>query len=90
MSTNPPTPPGGGAPPPPPPGGSAPPPPPPGGGVPMPAQGGVPGATPDVGGAISWAFTKFGQNAGVLIGLAAVVMVVQLLGRLVNTGLQQL
>ncbi len=86
MSTNPPTPPPGGGAPPPPSGGTPPPPPPPppGGGVPMPAQGGVPGGTPDVGGAISWAFTKFGQNAGVLIALAAVVFVVQLIGFGVN------
>ncbi len=87
MSSNvpPPPPPGGGYPPP---GGGVPPPPPPGGGYPPPG-GAAPGANgPDVGGAISWAFSKFGQNAGVLIAFAAVIMVVQLVGygmnRLVN------
>ncbi len=74
MSANPPV-------PPPPPGGGIPPtpPPPPGGGMPpaMPS-----GAGPQVGDGIKWAFNKFGQNAGILIAFAAVIMVVQFLGYL--------
>lgn len=68
-----------------------PPPPPPGGfgGPPGPAPGsGQPqGGGADIGAALSWAASKFGQNAVILIGLAAAVFVIRLIGNLVNRGL---
>ncbi len=70
-------------PPPPPP---APPPPPP----PSPQPGGSPSGGPDIGGAISWAISGFGKNAGVMIGLAAVVMVAGLVGWLLRSALNPL
>lgn len=53
--------------------------PPPGGG--MPGYPGAPSGTPDIGGGVKWAINKFGQNAGVMIAFAAVILVIQLLGR---------
>ncbi|MCB0915846.1 MAG: hypothetical protein H6525_10675 [Actinobacteria bacterium] len=42
---------------------------------------GQPGSTgPEIGDGIKWAFNKFGQNAGILIAFAAVIVVVQLIG----------
>lgn len=38
-------------------------------------------AGPQIGDGIKWAFNKFGQNAGILIAFAAVIMVIQLLGQ---------
>lgn len=52
--------------------------------VPQPNRG------PDVGGAISWAFSAFGKNAGTMIALAAVIMVAGLLGWGVQRGLDPL
>lgn len=58
-----------------------PPPPPP----PAPQQGPPPAGSPDIGGAISWAFSAFGKNAGTMIALAAVVLAAGIVGY----GLQQ-
>jgi uncharacterized membrane protein len=85
MSTNPPGPPGSYPPgPPPPPGGNQPPPPPPGGGYPPPPPGGMPpvpaGSEPNIGDGVKWALNKFGQNAGVMLAFAAIIMVVNLVG----------
>lgn len=52
---------------------------------PMPAVPGAPGPRIEVGTAISWAFDRFRANAAALIGLAAVVTVIQLVQQ-VGTG----
>lgn len=54
---------------------------PPGG---YPPAGGSPTGNVDVGAAINWSFSKFGQNAGPLMIVAAVIMVVQLVGYFVS------
>lgn len=46
------------------------------GGYPM-----SPGSSPNIGDGVKWAINKFGQNAGVMLAFAAIVMVVNLLGR---------
>lgn len=76
----------GGMPPPPPGGGGYPPQPPPGGGMPM-GPGG-PSNGPDIGAAISWAFTKFGQNAAVLLVFAAVILVINVIRYFVDRAFQ--
>ena len=40
-----------------------------------------PGSAPNIGDGVKWAINKFGQNAGVMLAFAAIVMVVNLLGR---------
>lgn len=50
----------------------------------LPATPGVPTGRADVGGAIKWAFSKFGQNAGVLIAVAAIILVLNFLGYFVS------
>jgi len=80
--------------PPPPPAGATPPPPPP---PPPPAPGAVPpppapgyaaapaaGSSVDVGSAFSWAMAKFQQHAGIWIGLAAVVFVLQAVNQIIS------
>ncbi len=72
---------GGQVPPPPPPGGGgAPPPPPP---PPPPAHAAAGGGV-DIGAAFSWAISKFGQYAAVLIGLAAIVFAIRLVQSIVS------
>ena len=65
-----------------------PPPPPPAEPPPPPAAGPPPSGSPDVGGAISWAFAAFGKNVGPMLGLAAVIVVAGLIGRLIQTALE--
>ncbi len=70
--------------PPPPPAAPTPPPPPP---MAAPAPPPAPKSGVDVGAALSWAIAKFQQHAGILIGLAAVVWAVNLVGTLINKGI---
>ncbi|MDQ1250135.1 MAG: hypothetical protein QG597_4514 [Actinomycetota bacterium] len=46
------------------------------GGYPM-----APGAGPNIGDGVKWAINKFGQNAGVMLAFAAIIMVINLIGR---------
>ena len=45
----------------------------------MPMGPGGPSSGPDIGAGISWAFTKFGQNAAVLLVFAAVILVLNMI-----------
>lgn len=65
-----------------------PPPPPPAAPPPPPAPGPQPSGSPDVGGAISWAFSAFGKNVGPMIGLAAVILVAGLIGSGIQRALE--
>ena len=53
-----------------------------------PGQPGYPMAPqPSVGDGIKWAINKFGQNAGVMIAFAAIIMVISFVGRLISNGM---
>ena len=49
-----------------------------------------PSGKPDIGAAISWAFSAFGKNAGPLIGLAAVILVAGIIGAVIRGALEPL
>ena len=50
------------------------------GGYPM-----SPGSSPNIGDGVKWAINKFGQNAGVMLAFAAIIMVINLIGRGANS-----
>jgi uncharacterized membrane protein len=54
----------------------------------MPGYPGAPAGSPDIGGGVKWAINKFGQNAGVMIAFAAIILVIQLIGRWASNAAQ--